>query len=125
MVVYDYIPNGVLDDWLYGISVLPWSRRLKVVRDVAQALNYLHTQKLAHKNLKTSSVFIDVSVRGLLGDFGFVMPGAESESNRAVSQPTDVFEFGVLLLEVVAGRNRYESRTESNPESDELDLDHA
>ncbi|KAI3816877.1 hypothetical protein L1987_10661 [Smallanthus sonchifolius] len=126
MVVYDYIPNGVLDDWLYGIGVLPWSRRLKVVRDVAQALNYLHTQKLAHKNVKTSSVFINVSVRGLLGDFGFVMPDAESESNRfmeAVSQPTDVFEFGVLLLEVVAGRNRYESRTESNPESDELDLD--
>ncbi|KAK1416557.1 hypothetical protein QVD17_32348 [Tagetes erecta] len=124
MVVYDYVQNGVLDDWLYGIGILPWSRRLKVVRDVAQALSYLHSQKLAHKNVKTSSVFVDVSVRGLLGDFGFVMSGAESNRfEEAVSQPTDVFEFGVLILEVVAGRSRYGSRTESNSESDELDLD--
>ncbi|XP_076908962.1 L-type lectin-domain containing receptor kinase VIII.1-like [Bidens hawaiensis] len=124
MVVYDYVPNGVLDDWLYGNGVLPWSRRLKVVRDVAHALNYLHSQKRAHKNVKTSSVFIDVSIRALLGDFGFVMPGPES--NRfveSISQPTDVFEFGVVLLEVVAGRNRYRSRTESDRESDVLDSD--
>ncbi|KAJ0545887.1 putative protein kinase RLK-Pelle-LRR-III family [Helianthus annuus] len=128
IVVYDYVQNGVLDDWLYGIGVLPWSRRLKVVRDVAHALNYLHSQNHAHKNVKTSSVFIDVSVRALLGDFGFLMPGAES--NRlveAIGQPTDIFEFGVVLLEVVAGRNRYRSRTESssesNLESDELDSD--
>ncbi|KAL8257815.1 hypothetical protein R6Q59_029856 [Mikania micrantha] len=124
MVVYDYVPNGVLNDWLYGIGVLPWSRRLKVVRDVAQALNYLHSQKLAHKNVKTSSVFIDISVRGLLGDFGFVMPGPDSNRfEESVSQPADVFEFGVLLLEVVAGRNRYKPRLESNPDSDGLDLD--
>ncbi|KAK9064019.1 hypothetical protein SSX86_017891 [Deinandra increscens subsp. villosa] len=124
MVVYDYVSNGVLDDWLNGTCVLAWSRRLKVVRDVAQALNYLHSQKLAHKNVKTSSVFIDISVRGLLGDFGFVMSGLESSRfEEAVSQAADVFEFGVLLLEVVAGRNRYKPKPESNPESDGLDSD--
>ncbi|KAI3778391.1 hypothetical protein L2E82_07646 [Cichorium intybus] len=122
MVVYDYVQNGTFHDWLYGIGVLPWSRRLKVVRDVAQALSYLHSQKLAHKNVNTSSVFIDVSFRALLGDFGFVMSGTESSRFEAtVSQPTDVFAFGVLVLEVVAGRKRY--RSESDPESNRSDLD--
>ncbi|KAL4575316.1 hypothetical protein LXL04_022158 [Taraxacum kok-saghyz] len=115
MVVYDYVQNGTFDDWLYGIGVLPWSRRLKVVRDVAQALSYLHSQNLAHKNVNTSSVFIDVSFRALLGDFGFVLSGLESSRFEAtVSQSTDVFEFGVLMLEVVAGRKRY-NRSESKP----------
>lgn len=133
MVVYDYLPNGTFNDWLYGIGVLPWSRRLKVVRDVAHGLSYLHSQKLAHKNVRTGSVLIDVSLRALLGDFGFVMTGVESNRFEAVvSQHTDVFEFGVLILEVVAGRNRYISRSnsglsglesDSDPERDALNLD--
>lgn len=123
MVVYEYVPNGTFDDWLYGVGVLPWSRRLRVVRDVAQALSYLHSQKHAHKNVKTSSVFIDVSFRAMLGDFGFVMAGAESNQfEAAVSQPADVFSFGVLVLEVVAGRKRYKSESDP-PDGSDSDLD--
>nr|XP_043614158.1 L-type lectin-domain containing receptor kinase VIII.2-like [Erigeron canadensis] len=124
MVVYDYVPNGTFNDWLYGIGVLPWSRRLKVIRDVAHALTYLHSQKLAHKNVKTGSVFIDVSFRALLGDYGFVMPGVDSNRfEDAVSQPTDVFEFGVLVLEVVAGRTRYQSGSDTQSDGEGSDLD--
>nr|GEY61062.1 L-type lectin-domain containing receptor kinase VIII.2-like [Tanacetum cinerariifolium] len=101
MVVYDYVPNGTFNDWLNGIGVLPWSRRLKVVRDVAHGLSYLHSQKLAHKNVKSNSVFID----------------------EAVSQPIDVFEFGVLLIEVVAGRSRYKRSPESDSEGNGSDID--
>lgn len=107
IVVYDYVPNGSLDKWLYGVGVLPWTRRVKVVENVAEALSYLHSKQLAHKNLRTSSVFLDISFRAVLGDFGFVIPSAgSSRFESIVSLTADVFEFGVFALEVVAGRNR-------------------
>ncbi|XP_051143711.1 L-type lectin-domain containing receptor kinase VIII.1-like [Andrographis paniculata] len=100
IVVYDFVPNGSLDQWLLGFGVLPWIRRLKIVKDVAEALRYLHSRGLAHRNVKASSVFLDVSFRAMVGDLGFVLEAAES----AVNQRVDVFEFGVLALEVVSGR---------------------
>ena len=110
MVVYDFFPNGSLDKWLFGVGVLPWTRRFKVVKDVAEGLSFLHSKQLAHKNLKTTSVFLDVSFRAVLGDFGFVLCGTESRRfEAAVSQSVDVFEFGLLVLEVVAGRRRSEA----------------
>ncbi|KAK2972810.1 hypothetical protein RJ640_028338 [Escallonia rubra] len=118
LVVYDFMPNGNLNGWLFGVGVLPWTRRFKVVKDVAEALSHLHSRQLAHKNVKTSSVFLDVSFRAVLGDFGFVLSSAESERfESAVSQRADVFEFGVFVLEVVAGRRR-----RSGPEGGGPDL---
>lgn len=120
MVVYDFVPNGSLDKWLFGAGVLPWTRRFKVVKDVADGLSFLHAKQLAHKNLKCSSVFLDVSFRSVLGDFGFVLVGAESKQFEAiVSLGADVFEFGVLVLEVVAGRPRVEI-DEGKPEEKNL-----
>ncbi|KAA8540113.1 hypothetical protein F0562_026805 [Nyssa sinensis] len=118
IVVYDYLPNGSLDKWLFGVGVLPWTRRFKVVKDIAEALSYLHSKQLAHKNVKTTSVFLDVSFRAVLGDFGFVLSSSESRRFESlVSQKADVFDFGIFVLEVVAGRRRSESA-----ESDLLDL---
>ncbi|KAJ6760426.1 L-TYPE LECTIN-DOMAIN CONTAINING RECEPTOR KINASE VIII.2-LIKE [Salix purpurea] len=105
MVVYDFYPNGSLDKWLFGAGVLPWTRRLKVVRDVADALSFLHSKQLAHKNMKTTSVFLD----------------SRSVSKPAVSQKADVFEFGIFVLEVVSGRGRSESEA-SQEERDLLDF---
>lgn len=124
MVVYDFVPNGSLDKWLFGAGVLPWTRRFKVIKDVADGLSFLHTRQLAHKNLKCSSVFLDVNFRAVLGDFGFVLMGAESKQfESAVCHGADVFEFGVLVLEVIAGRMR-EEKEEGNPEERNL-LDYA
>lgn len=122
MVVYDFFPNGSLDKWLFGVGVLPWTRRFKVVKDVAEALSFLHSKQLAHKNLKTSSVFLDLSFRAALGDFGFVLCGAESKRfESTVSQSNDVFEFGLFALELVAGRRRLEPET-AKLEKDLLDF---
>ncbi|KAL2540320.1 putative L-type lectin-domain containing receptor kinase S.7 [Abeliophyllum distichum] len=119
IVVYDYIPNGSLDKWLFGVGVLPWTRRFRVVKDVAESLSYLHSKELAHKNVKTSSVFLDVSFRAVLGDFGFLLSLIESTRFEAlVSQKVDIFEFGVFVLEVVSGR----SRNSKLGEMDLLDL---
>lgn len=107
MIVYDFNTNGSLDKWLFGAGVLPWTRRLKVIKDVAEALGFLHSKLLAHKNMKTTSVFLDVSFRAMLGDFGFVLLANESRRFESlVSQKADVFEFGVFVLEVVSGRRR-------------------
>lgn len=107
IIVYDFIPNGSLDKWLFGFGALPWTRRFKVIKDVAEALSYVHSKELAHKNVKTSSVLVDVSFRAVVGDYGFVLSSTESTQFEAlVSQKIDVFEFGVLMLEVVSGRGR-------------------
>ncbi|KAE9615176.1 hypothetical protein Lal_00048214 [Lupinus albus] len=123
MVAYDFVHNGSLDKWLFSDGVLPWARRLKIIKDVADGLNFLHTKKLAHKNLSCSSVFLDLSFRAVLGDFGFVLMGAESKMfDLSVSVCADVFEFGVLVLEVVAGRRRVEINEENPEEKNLLDF---
>ena len=107
MIVYGFYTNGSLDKWLFGVGVLPWTRRFKVINDVAEALSFLHSKQLAHKNMKTSSVFLDVSFRAVLGDFGMVLSATDSRKfESAVSQTADVFEFGIFVLEVVSGRGR-------------------
>ncbi|XP_022738562.1 L-type lectin-domain containing receptor kinase VIII.2-like [Durio zibethinus] len=109
MIVYDFYANGSLEKWLFGVGVLPWTRRFKVINDVAEALSFLHSKQLAHKNMKTSSVFLDVSFRAVLGDFGMVLSATDSTRfESAVSQTADVFEFGIFVLEVVSGRGRLE-----------------
>ncbi|KAL7003736.1 non-specific serine,threonine protein kinase [Sarracenia purpurea var. burkii] len=122
VVVYDYLQNGGLDKWLFGVGVLPWTRRLKVIRDVAESLSYLHSKQLAHKNVKTSSVFLDVSFRAVLGDFGFVLGSNDSRRfESVVSQKVDAFDFGVFVVEVVAGRKRKARRSDPG-EMDLLEL---
>jgi hypothetical protein len=122
MVVYDFYTNGSLDKWLFGVGVLPWSRRFKVVKDVADALCFLHSKQLSHKNMKTTSVFLDLSFRAALGDFGFVLSGTDSRQfESAVSEKVDVFEFGVFVLEVIAGRKRLDAEVDQK-ERDLLDF---
>ncbi|MBA0871936.1 hypothetical protein Goshw_002542 [Gossypium schwendimanii] len=113
MIVYDFYANGSLDKWLFGAGVLPWTRRFKVINDVAEALSFLHSKQLAHKNMKTSSVFLDVSFRAVLGDFGMVLSATDSRRfESAISQTADVFEFGIFVLEVVSGRGRLDPEVE-------------
>ncbi|KAI4330990.1 hypothetical protein MLD38_029225 [Melastoma candidum] len=115
IVVYEFLPNGGLDKWLFGAGVLPWTRRLKIIKDAAEALSFLHLKKLAHKNMRTSSVLLDLTFRAVLGDFGLVLSGSESKRfEAAVSQAVDVFEFGVFILEVVAGRKRLDPDAPQN-----------
>ncbi|XP_077233594.1 L-type lectin-domain containing receptor kinase S.4-like [Tasmannia lanceolata] len=121
IVIYEYFSNGSLDKWLFARGVLQWSRRFKVLKDVAEGLCFLHGKKLAHKNVKTSSVFLNVSFRAVLGDFGLAFSRADSNWVESVlGQKADVFEFGMMAMEIVAGRRRREWDSESGKE--EIDL---
>ena len=57
---------------------------MKIVKDVADVLSFVHSEQLAHKNVKSTSVLIDVSFRAVVqGDFGFVLSSTESRRFEA------------------------------------------
>ncbi|XP_030526080.2 L-type lectin-domain containing receptor kinase V.9-like [Rhodamnia argentea] len=133
-LVYDYMPNGSLDKYLYGQpkSTLDWGMRYKILKDVAAALFYLHqqwTQVVIHRDIKASNVLIDGDMNGRLGDFGLaklvehgtdpqtsVLAGTlgyiapELARTGKANTSTDLFAFGVFMLEVVCGRRPLDPR---------------
>uniref|UniRef100_A0A1D1Y4M3 non-specific serine/threonine protein kinase n=1 Tax=Anthurium amnicola TaxID=1678845 RepID=A0A1D1Y4M3_9ARAE len=76
LLVYDYMPNGSLDDHLFTPDPgrqLPWDLRYQVVTGVAAALHYLHDeydQRVLHRDVKASNVLLDADMEAHLGDFG-------------------------------------------------------
>ncbi|KAI8557117.1 hypothetical protein RHMOL_Rhmol05G0310100 [Rhododendron molle] len=129
LLVYDYIPNGSLDSLLYHPKngfVLNWEQRFHIIKGIAAALVYLHeewAQVVVHRDVKSSNVLIDGEMNGRLGDFGLARlydHGTISRTTNVVgtigyiapelaqtgkaSTSSDVFAYGVLLLEVACGR---------------------
>lgn len=131
LLVSEYMPNGSLDHYLFNLerSALPWWRRLAILKDIASALSYLHTeadQVVIHRDIKASNVMLDAEFNGRLGDFGMSRlydRGTDPSTTAAVgtvgymapelttmgaSTATDVYAFGVFLLEVTCGRRPVE-----------------
>ncbi|KAL6880405.1 hypothetical protein ACP4OV_011970 [Aristida adscensionis] len=131
ILVYDYMPNGSLDRYLYGEDnnnkpVLEWALRFQIIKDVASGLFYLHEkweQVVVHRDVKASNVLLDAGMNAHLGDFGLARlydHGTNLQTTHVVgtmgymapelarsgkaSPLTDVFAFGAFLLEVACGR---------------------
>ncbi|XP_040383001.1 probable L-type lectin-domain containing receptor kinase S.5 [Oryza brachyantha] len=133
LLVYEYMPNGSLDQHLFRRGVheqraaLSWESRYAIVADIAAGLHYVHHEygpMVLHRDIKASNVLLDASFRARLGDFGlarvleldrnsftdlgvagtrgYIAP--EYSVGHKASRQTDVFAFGVLVLEVVTGR---------------------
>ncbi|KAM3371629.1 hypothetical protein ACQJBY_018827 [Aegilops geniculata] len=134
-LVYDYMPNGSLDKYLYHRRqdddrklqpALNWAQRFKIIRDVASGLLYLHEeweQVVIHRDVKASNVLLDAEMNARLGDFGLARlydHGVDPQSTHVVgtigylapelactgkvTPLTDVFAFGIFILEVVCGQ---------------------
>ncbi|XP_058101198.1 probable receptor-like protein kinase At2g42960 isoform X2 [Magnolia sinica] len=131
MLVYEYVNNGNLEQWLHGAmrqyGVLSWEARMKVILGTAKALAYLHEAiepKVVHRDIKSSNILLDqefnakVSDFGLakllgsgkshittrvMGTFGYVAP--EYANTGLLNEKSDIYSFGVLLLEAVTGRD--------------------
>ncbi|XP_044983100.1 probable serine/threonine-protein kinase At1g01540 [Hordeum vulgare subsp. vulgare] len=131
MLVYEYVDNGNLDQWLHGEigeeSPLTWDMRMNVIIGTAKGLAYLHEglePKVVHRDVKSSNILIDkqfnakVSDFGLakllcseesyvttrvMGTFGYVAP--EYASTGMLTERSDVYSFGVLLMEIITGRS--------------------
>ncbi|URD98778.1 receptor-like protein kinase [Musa troglodytarum] len=131
MLVYEYVNNGNLEQWLHGAmrqhGILSWENRMKVVLGTAKALAYLHEAiepKVVHRDIKSSNILIDDGYNGkisdfglakllgsdkshiatrVMGTFGYVAP--EYANTGLLNEKSDVYSFGVLLLETVTGRD--------------------
>ncbi|KAL4289710.1 hypothetical protein GQ457_14G010450 [Hibiscus cannabinus] len=143
MLVYEYMENRSLDSVLFNKergSLLNWQRRFNIICGIARGLLYLHQDsrfRIVHRDLKASNILLDGEMNPKISDFGMarIFSGDQLEANtkRVVgtygymspeyamdgifSTKSDVFSFGVLLLEVVSGKkNRgfYHSNSELN-----------
>ena len=140
LLVYDYMPNGSLDKFLYDQPkfTLNWSQRFRVIKGVASGLLYLHEgweQVVVHRDVKASNVLLDAELNGRLGDFGLARlydHGTDPQTTHVVgtlgylapehtrtgkaTTSTDVYAFGAFLLEVACGRRPIEPRASSEHE---------
>lgn len=139
LLVYDFMPNGSLDDILFNDSkmgVLQWATRFNVLKGIASALLYLHEEwehVVVHRDIKASNVLLDAKMDGRLGDFGLArlyqhgnnpsttrivgtlgyMAPELARTNKATTS-CDVYSFGALLLEVACGRRPVDSTASSS-----------
>ncbi|KAM0920797.1 hypothetical protein ACQ4PT_007278 [Festuca glaucescens] len=130
LLVYPYMPNGSVASRLRGKPSLDWQTRKRIAVGAARGLLYLHEQcdpKILHRDVKAANVLLDDHHEAVVGDFGLakLLDHGDSHVTTAVrgtvghiapeylstgqsSDKTDVFGFGVLLLELVTGQRALE-----------------
>ncbi|RWW10033.1 hypothetical protein GW17_00026441 [Ensete ventricosum] len=133
VLIYEYLENGSLDQWLHEPDAdgrprrLPWPARVRIIRGVAAGLAFLHDgcrPAVIHRDIKASNVLLDDGFDARITDFGLArvveaprthvstqaagtmgyMAPENREGATAVTPMADVYSFGILMLEVATGR---------------------
>ncbi|KAG6555332.1 hypothetical protein Mapa_003375 [Marchantia paleacea] len=135
LLVYEYMPNGSVGDILHSpktSSILDWPTRYKIAVGAAEGLAYLHhdcVPHIVHRDVKSNNILLDLnfeahvadfglakllevtpekleSMSAVAGSFGYIAP--EYGYTLKVTEKSDTYSFGVVLLELVTGRKPLE-----------------
>ncbi|XP_028796172.1 G-type lectin S-receptor-like serine/threonine-protein kinase At4g03230 [Neltuma alba] len=130
ILLYEYMPNKSLDTFLFDHThreILDWPMRFDIILGITRGILYLHQDsrlRVIHRDLKTSNILLDEEMQSKISDFGLakIFGGKETEANteRVVgtygymapeyaldgffSIKSDVFSFGVVMLEIISGK---------------------
>ncbi|KAM1015866.1 hypothetical protein ACFX1Q_045453 [Malus domestica] len=130
ILLYEYMPNISLDSFIFDHTksmFLNWEMRFSIILGIARGLLYLHQDsrlRIIHRDLKTSNILLDEEMNPKISDFGLarIVGGKETQANTntvvgtygymspeyaldgTFSVKSDVFSFGVVLLEIISGK---------------------
>ncbi|CAN6231218.1 unnamed protein product [Urochloa humidicola] len=130
LLIYEYMPNKSLDFYIFDEiqrALVDWNKRLAIIEGISQGILYLHKHsrlRVIHRDLKASNILLDREMNPKISDFGlakiFSLTDTEGNTKRIVgtygymapeyaseglfSVKSDVFSFGVLILEVISGK---------------------
>ncbi|KAL2510246.1 Cysteine-rich receptor-like protein kinase 2 [Forsythia ovata] len=140
LLVYEFLPNKSLDCFIFDSSKgkeLNWEKRFEIIIGTAEGLVFLHENtktRIVHRDIKASNILLDSRFRAKIADFGLARSFQEDKSHIStaiagtlgymapeyiahgqLTEKADVFSFGVLLLEIVTGRQN--NRSKASPYS--------
>ncbi|XP_012314493.1 interleukin-1 receptor-associated kinase 4 isoform X3 [Aotus nancymaae] len=124
-LVYVYMPNGSLLDRLScldGTPPLSWHLRCKIAQDAANGINFLHENHHIHRDIKSANILLDEAFTAKISDFGLARASekfaqtvmtsrivgttaymAPEALRGEITPKSDIYSFGVVLLEIITG----------------------
>ncbi|XP_078175335.1 LEAF RUST 10 DISEASE-RESISTANCE LOCUS RECEPTOR-LIKE PROTEIN KINASE-like 2.5 [Carex rostrata] len=141
-LIYEYMPNGSLDNYIYSENpkaVLGWEKLYEIAIGIARGLEYLHrgcNARIVHFDIKPQNILLDEDFNPKIADFGlaklcppkesilpmagrrgtvgYVAPEVFSRSFGVVSMKSDVYSYGMMVLEMVGGRRNAKPSAENS-----------